>query len=75
MSLLWRTVILSVKDSFDRENSLIGVIIWNPIPNDINNTEWYNKPLSKIEKQKLECMCRLFLDYLQNLGFVDITSS
>ena len=75
MSLLGRTVILSVKDSFDRENSLIGAIIWNPIPNDINNTEWYNKPLSKIEKQKLECMCRLFLDYLQNLGFVDITSS
>lgn len=75
MSLLGRTVILSVKDSFHRENSLIGAIIWNPIPNHINNTEWYNKPLSKIEKQKLECMCRLFLDYVQNLGFVDITSS
>ena len=58
-------------------NNLLGFfvsIFWNSTSNDIKNIKSYIEFRSKIKIWKPEYIYRLCQDYVQNLGFVNITS-
>lgn len=56
------------------KNSLqyFGPIVWNMVPQDIGNSSSLSEFKIKIKKWKpLNCPCKLCIDYLQDLGYIN----